>query len=317
MNSHISRILVIGDVMLDKYVIGDCNRQSPEADCAILDYNKTEFRLGGAANVAFNLNHLNQKVKLVSVIGDDKAGEQVEQLCKTNNIPFLNIKDKSRPTTVKTRYVDSEFKQFLRLDNESTEKINPEIEESLVRIVNQIAEQGLDQIILQDYNKGILSETLIIAIQKICIERNIKLCVDPKKDNFALLSKCDLFKPNLKELEQQYGHAIQADSDQIRNVLKTLQLNDSKQIYVTLAEKGIYYQEGDEYGIIDGVTIASADVSGAGDTVISVLSTLLAFNTKCSKMASVANKCGVFVCKKQGVSYINNSDFQIFIHKYL
>jgi rfaE bifunctional protein kinase chain/domain len=313
MKNKISKILVVGDVMLDKYVIGQHNRQSPEADCAIIDYERTELRLGGAANVAYNLKKINQDVSLISIIGNDKEGDQLIQLCNQNNIPVYLTKDESRPTTVKTRYVDSKFKQYLRVDNESREPVSSDIEDCILSQIKQSTHNEVDLILIQDYNKGLLSKAIISEIQKICKQKNIKLSVDPKSDNFLQLSECDLFKPNLKELSQQYGKPISANSKEINRAIKELKLQHAQQIFVTLAEKGIYYQEGDDYGIIEGISLESADVSGAGDTVISVLSTLLIYDIKTDIMATIANKCGVFVCKKQGVSYINMADFQTFI----
>ena len=310
-----SKILVIGDVMIDRYVIGQHNRNSPEADCAIIDYTRTEDRLGGAANVAYNLAKLNQDVSLVSVTGDDNGALLLSQLCEENNIKLHKVTDNKRPTTIKTRYVDESYKQYLRLDHELTESVDEHIEEALLSHISTLATRGIELIIIQDYNKGVITERLINSIQSLCTDNDIKLCVDPKHNNFQILSNCDLFKPNLKELEHQYGSKISPDKDIINEALRKIDITSPDFIFVTLAEHGIYYQNGDSYGIISGISLPSADVSGAGDTVISILAVLLLHDMTCRDMATISNKCGAYVCKKQGVSFINYADFQIFIYE--
>lgn len=310
-----SKILVIGDVMIDRYIIGHHNRNSPEANCAILDYTGTEDRLGGAANVAYNLSQLNQKVSLISVTGDDQAATILSDMCKSNNINLHKIIDAKRPTTIKTRYVNESYNQYLRVDQEIRQNINAQIESEFIDKVKKISTEGIELIIIQDYNKGVITEKVIKNIQAICSDMNIILSVDPKHNNFHTLSECDLFKPNLKELEHQYGDKIVTSKDAIYKAIKKLGLNKSKSIFVTLAAKGMYYQKGDEYGVIEGISLPNADVSGAGDTVISVLSILLLEGTKCHKMAAISNKCGANVCKKQGVSFVNMTDFQSFIYE--
>ena len=310
-----SKILVIGDVMIDRYIIGDHNRDSPEADCAILNYSRTEDRLGGAANVAYNLSQLNQEVTLLSVTGDDEGAAILKNLCSTNRINCHALIDPERPTTIKTRYVNDAYKQYLRLDHETTQSISTEIENNLINRITEISKSGIELIIIQDYNKGLLTNRIIDFLQSVCKENNIRLSVDPKHKNFRALSDCDLFKPNLKELEHQYGRKINVNKDEIKNVLKKLDMDKANAVYVTLADKGIYFQQGDDYGIINGLTVTDPDVSGAGDTVISVLSILLLHGLSCNDMAAISNKCGAYVCKEQGVYFVKNTDFQELIHQ--
>lgn len=308
------KILVIGDVMVDRYIIGKHHRNSPEAECAILNYERTEDRLGGAANVALNLAKLNQSVSLISVTGEDDGNTIIKNLCSENKIEFTFISESSRPTTIKKRYVDKDFRQFLRVDIESTENIKDNIVIEILDSVKDKINSGIELIIIQDYNKGLLSEGIIIAIQELCKVHNIKLCVDPKHKHFSLLSNCDIFKPNIKELEYHYGNKIEITANAISNVISELRLEKSKMIFVTLGENGIYYQSGDEKGIIAGIKISNADVSGAGDTVIAILSLLLLTRLSCKELATIANKCGAIVCKLQGVNFIDNIEFQEIIH---
>jgi rfaE bifunctional protein kinase chain/domain len=309
------KILVIGDVMIDRYIVGKYHRNSPEADCAVLNYERTEDRLGGAANVALNLAKLNQHVSLISVTGEDEGHTIIKKLCSDNHIEFEHVSDPTRPTTIKKRFVDNDFRQFLRVDIESKEYVHKHIAIEILGLLKDKIKAGLDLIIIQDYNKGLLSEQIINSIQKLCRVHQIKLSVDPKHKYFSLLSNCDIFKPNIKELEFHYNQKIDLDSNSIYEAVTQLNIGNAKMIFVTLAEHGIYYQSDTERGIINGVQITDADVSGAGDTVIAVLSFLLLREKSIKQMATIANKCGAFVCKLQGVNSINISDFQEITHK--
>ena len=308
------KILVIGDVMIDRYIIGEHHRNSPEADCAVLNYERTEDRLGGAANVALNLVKLNQSVSLISVTGEDDGHTIINNLCSENQIEFKHILDPSRPTTIKKRFVDNDFRQFLRVDIESIEYIEDNIAMEILGLVKEKIRVGLDLIIIQDYNKGLLTEQIIIAVQELCKVHQIKLSVDPKHKHFSLLSNCDIFKRNIKELEFHYNQKIDLDVNSIYEAVAKLNFGKAKMTFVTLAEHGIYYQSGTEKGIIKGVEITDADVSGAGDTVIAILSLLLLIEKSIKQMATIANKCGAFVCKLQGVNCIKITDFQYIIH---
>lgn len=309
-------ILVIGDIMLDEYKFGESTRQSPEADVPIINLNDIKYNLGGAANVANNLLHLGSSVTLFSIIGDDPNGQIIKQLLVDSNIKHHLTVDQSRRTTTKTRVVDSFYNQFIRLDEEDKFTITKEVESVLInQISNYVDTHKVDAIILQDYNKGMLSEGLIKAIQKLGEKTNIPLIVDPKKDNFELLSNCTILKPNFKEfVEYKNDYQIVKTCESINNSLKNSKLK-SNFILVTLAEKGVFYHSQDYAGLIEGEIIQNPDVSGAGDTVISVITILFLMRLNIQQIAYYSNQAGAYVCKKRGISTISKGQLQELLNK--
>lgn len=307
------KVLVIGDVMLDTYIKGEHRRQSPEADCAILNFNNEEHRMGGAANVALNLANLDQNPILIGVIGDDKYGHVLKEKCQKENFDYHFFVDPSRPTTSKTRFIDHSYKQYLRLDNEVDVDIPPTVEKQVIEFVNLFDYSTIDLIILQDYNKGFLTKDVIKAVQKNAKIHAIKLCVDPKVKNFKLLSSCDLFKPNLKELSHYIGDPLTPDLYSLNQSLQSSDLDNNSTVFITLSENGIYYRSPQQSNHIAGIKVENPDVSGAGDTVIAVLGILLISNLDIDNMAIIANKCGALVCHMKGISTINTTDLQQFI----
>ncbi len=310
------KVIVIGDVMLDRYIIGQHNRQSPEADIPIIDVYNIQDKLGGAGNVANNLKALGSHPILLSAVGEDLAGNKMVKLLEESNIENYLTKDKYRCTTVKTRIVDSKFNQFLRYDEENIESISNTVCSKLIQNLNQlIKEQNIDAIIIQDYNKGLLSIDLITYVQKKCLQSGIKLLVDPKINNFKLLSICDVFKPNFNEISTFLEQLnIEKTPESLIHHLKEKEL-DYKKLILTLAESGVFYKDDNTSGIIKGKAIEKPDVSGAGDTVIAVLSILILLKFQIRRIAKIVNECGALVCTKKGVSTISMREFQEIINK--
>jgi D-glycero-beta-D-manno-heptose-7-phosphate kinase len=195
------KVLIIGDVMLDAYIIGKVDRVSPEAPVPIVNIESKEDRLGGAANVALNIKALGATPILISAIGDDKDGETFLKILKKNQIENIGIfKSKHRTTTTKTRVLGNKH-QLLRLDSENTHDLNTEDHKSLIAIVKQQI-KTCDVVILQDYNKGVLTEKNINLIINIATKAKKPIAVDPKKKNFLAYKGVTLFKPNLKEIKE-------------------------------------------------------------------------------------------------------------------
>jgi len=305
--------LIVGDVMIDEYVMGDYLRNSPEADCPILNYASKEYRLGGAGNVASNLISLDQNCHIVALVGNDAISNVVHKLCEDIGVSHDLIMDENRPTTLKSRYVDKTYKQYLRVDTESTHDASIQIQEKILQILENVSYANYDMIILQDYNKGTLTEVVINVLLKKSRIHNIKIAADPKYNNFMLLSKCDLFKPNLKELSAFAKMSVEANPISIEKALLSIGINETCCVIITLAEQGVYFRSIDKVGKINGFAVQDPDVSGAGDTVIAVLSLMLIDGYNIEDMAKVANNCGANVCSKQGVSNIESSDYQSFI----
>jgi rfaE bifunctional protein kinase chain/domain len=204
------KIAVIGDVMLDKYVYGDVSRISPEAPVQVVDIKSTEYKLGGAANVANNIKSLEAEPVLIGVIGDDIDGDYFLETMKKQNLITKGIfKDTTRPTTTKTRVI-AHSQHILRIDSEKKMDIMGKAGRDILKFI-QTNLDDFDSVILQDYNKGVLSKDAILSIISMCREKNKPVYVDPKFDNFFEYKNVTIFKPNRKEIQDVLGIRIDGD----------------------------------------------------------------------------------------------------------
>ena len=297
-------------MMLDIYMKGKVERISPEAPVPIVAVTETFSRLGGAANVAQNLKTLGAEPILCSVIGnDDKANELLrameEQSMKTDGI----IKSNERITTRKVRIISNNA-QMLRVDTEDTFDLTEKEHILLMDRVNDIINKGnIDGIILQDYNKGVLTEKVIRDVIALAKERNIPVGVDPKKKNFLAYTGATFFKPNLKELKEGIG--ISSKDDSIEEIVKAVDRLQAelkcRYIMTTLSERGVLIKdyEKNTYHHIPAHLRKIADVSGAGDTVLSVAILCLVCQQEAYNIAALSNLAGGIVCEELGVVPIN------------
>jgi len=295
------RIAVIGDMMLDGYFWGDVKRISPEAPVPVLEVEDEFFRFGGAANVALNIFTLGGIPVPVGAIGNDTYGSIFSSLIKEKNIESEGIiVDNDRPTTTKTRVIANN-QHVVRIDKESKAYIGNKIESKIFSYLESILSK-LDGIILQDYNKGILTPSLISKIITLANKKNILVTVDPKFDNFFEYKNVTVFKPNRKETETVLGIRIKSDKDISsagRNLLKQL---NSKYVLLTLGEGGIaVFEDGDKERRMPTKAIKVADVSGAGDTVISTLTIGLAAGADIYEACFLANYAAGIVCGEVGI----------------
>ena len=295
------KIIIIGDSMVDSYVLGKINRNSPEAPVPIVDVKQEDTKLGGAANVALNIQSLGMEPILCSVIGDDKDGENFLKLCKKNNLDTTGIIiDYNRKTTNKKRVIVNK-KHILRIDNEETNYIEPEIREKFVNNIEKLISNN-KIIIFQDYDKGVISKELIEEINKI---DHLFIAVDPKKRNFFEYKNVDLFKPNLSEML----NAFNSKDDSIKNlntISDELKLkNNIKNLMITLSDNGLLINNdaGFIHNKIENKKII--DVSGAGDTVISLATILFYLKLPEKFIAEMCNLAGGITCMSSGVSAIN------------
>ena len=302
------KILLIGDVMIDHYLFGQINRISAEAPVPIVDIDDEEYRLGGAANVALNLIGLGAKTTLLTMLGDDEIGRKALQLMKENNLKSNHVlTSKLRVTSLKTRIFDDE-RQVVRFDREDDADLSKEQEEMLLEELNLLLKkEKFNAIILQDYNKGVLTKKIIKQILLLTAKLNIPVVVDPKEFNFFEYQQIDLFKPNLKELSDALKMKIDPKNiNSLRKAAEELKKkNRFDNLMLTLGPNGIfiYEQNGDSY-IVPSRVIKTADVSGAGDTVVSIAALGLAQKLPLKKVAKLANIAAGKVCKKVGVSPI-------------
>lgn len=296
------KILVIGDVMLDTYQWGKVGRISPEAPVPVVELERVESRPGGAANVGLNLVQLGAKAQLLAVVGNDDAGSQLKHHIRLSGVGSngLIVSD-YRPTTVKTRIMAGS-QQLLRVDREQNQDLTAEELEPLLDWFNKHIEE-FDAVILQDYDKGVLTTAFIEHILAKCITFGIPTAVDPKKRHFGDFKNASLIKPNLKELKEGLGIDIRSSdlSSVNAGARRLLESLNSSQVLITLSEYGVFYLDKNESGHFPAHLRTIADVSGAGDTVISVAACCLAMGTPLSFLAFISNLAGGIVCESLGV----------------
>lgn len=302
------KVTIVGDVMLDTYWWGNVDRISPEAPVPVVALKKKELRVGGAANVALNTVSMGAQTTIISVIGNDEDGKDLLRLLNENHINTAHIltSDK-RVTTNKTR-VMSRNQQMMRLDAEITSDLDRETEDRLLANVKEhFKKEQPDILIFEDYNKGILTERVITELISLCKEHHVVTSVDPKKKNFLSFKGVTIFKPNLKEVKEGLNLLIDhVGMDTLQEIHKALQEHLHHQVsLITLSEKGVFYQDGNKVKIIPTHIRNIADVSGAGDTVISVASLVYATTKDMHLAAEMANIAGGLVCEEVGTAAIN------------
>jgi len=302
------RVLIVGDVMLDTYWWGNVDRISPEAPVPVVALHHKEYRVGGAANVALNTAALGAQTSIISVIGNDQDGKQLMQLMESHgiNTGYLIASDE-RITTNKMRIMGRN-QQMMRLDAEMVDDLSENLEDKILeRVTTFIHQYAPSILIFEDYNKGVLTEKLIKAIIQLCQQHQIFTAVDPKTKNFLAYNSVTLFKPNLKEVKE--GLNIQlSDTDlaQMKTIHELLKAQLEHSIsFITLSEKGVFYQQDDTASIIPTHIRNIADVSGAGDTVIAVASLVFATTQQMHLAAEMANIAGGLVCEEVGTVAIN------------
>ncbi|MBD1397008.1 D-glycero-beta-D-manno-heptose-7-phosphate kinase [Pontibacter sp. JH31] len=295
-------VLIVGDVMIDSYLWGKSTRISPEAPVPIVNVVKREKRLGGAANVALNVQAMGATPLLCSVIGDDPDGGDFLRLMEERNLSTEGIvQSPERVTTIKHRIIAG-GQQLLRVDAEIEHNLvdyeERHLEEHYLKLLDKA-----DVVVFEDYDKGVFSEQNIARFIQLANERGIPSVVDPKKKNFLSYKGCTLFKPNLKELKEglkvdfadENLHAFEEAVAQLQERLAT------RQVLVTLSERGVFVANGEEKTYIPAHRRSISDVSGAGDTVISIAALCMALKTSLPFMAGLSNLGGGLVCEQVGV----------------
>lgn len=302
------KVIIIGDVMVDTYINGTVSRISPEAPVPVVKFSSREHRLGGAANVALNIKALGATPFICSIIGKDEDADLFMKLVNESKLSDRGIIGfDDRVTSVKTRVIGNN-QQLIRVDREEVKPLSSSAEYALVEKVKSIAEkEKIDAIIFQDYNKGVITPGMIKSIVDFANKNQIITTVDPKKENFFAYKNVTLFKPNLKELTE--GTDVKIDIDDKESFLSAVEKLDEKisarHIFVTLSEHGVFINEDEKNHFIPAHFRVIADVSGAGDTVISVATLCLACDVPPKLIAEIANLAGGLVCEKVGVVSID------------
>ena len=303
------KILVIGDVMVDSYVFGGVSRISPEAPVPIVLATKKEKRLGGAANVALNVQALGATPILCAIVGDDIDGEFFLKRLKERNIPGKGvIVSSDRQTTVKERVLSGAH-QLLRVDYETDKALSAIEQKSLLAHIKNLLPE-CDAVIFEDYDKGVINKTIISETIAEANRLGIPTVVDPKKRNYLDYKGATLFKPNLKELKE--GLKIECDPTDLESVkagAKALQeVLNAQMIMITLSEHGVFIKDNGDTHLIPAHIRQISDVSGAGDTVISIVACGLAAGLDAKRTAALANLGGGLVCEHVGVVPIDKDD---------
>ncbi len=299
---------VIGDVMLDTYWWGHVERISPEAPVPVVTLDKREHRIGGAGNVALNLASLGAETTVFSVIGSDEDGGKLEGLLQENAIrtSYL-LRSEARITTNKARII-SRNQQMMRLDSETTRDLTAAEEDGLIGQVKKYLELEKPQVLIfEDYNKGVLTGRVISEVITLCKRYGVITAVDPKRKNFFTYKGVEIFKPNLKEVKEGLNLLLEEPNlPSLREIHR--QLGEKLQhaiSFITLSERGVFFEAPGVADIIPSHIRNVADVSGAGDTVIAVASLVYAATKDVRLMAEVANLAGGLVCEEVGTVAIN------------
>jgi len=304
------RIAVIGDVMLDRSVFGDVERLSAEAPIPIVDVTEETFQLGGAANVVNNLNALGEDPVLFSVIGDDQDGYRLLDLVgkSTRGEQFI-FPDASRPTTVKMRMF-AQSRQIARADFETRTPVNETIWSKMATILDDIA-PTLSALIIEDYNKGLLPSPFIDEILKIAKRHGLMVLVDPKFDNFFAYQGVTVFKPNLREASEALAMRV-SNKDEIETAIRALRERMAcDNVMVTLGADGVALIDSeDRFSTLPAFVRVVNDPAGAGDTVISVMASVMAAGGTPLDAMGIANYGGGLICEKVGIQPVTPAELR-------
>tara|TARA_R110002126_G_scaffold105905_9_gene240575 strand:- start:18042 stop:19562 length:1521 start_codon:yes stop_codon:yes gene_type:complete len=302
------RVAIIGDLILDRYVMGDVTRISPEAPIPVLAAKQSELRLGGAGNVAANLRAMEAEIDVVGVVGDDGLGraliEQLEELgAQVDGI----VRDDSRPTIEKTRML-SGVQQMLRVDWEDVRELDGAAAKA-VEVAALAAVDRSDAVVISDYGKGLLSPGLIAKIIAACRQKGVPVLVDPKGADYTRYRGATLITPNRKEAEEAVGHSIASVNDVPAAAQELLEAADLDNVLITLSAEGIYYRSKDG---TDGRVPAEAqkvyDVTGAGDTVVAHLALYLAAGLELADAVGLANQAAGLVVARLGTHSVTRAE---------
>mgnify|MGYP001137415002 CR=1 FL=1 len=295
------RIFVIGDLMLDVYIWGKVGRISPEAPVPIVEVEEESYRFGGAANVGMNVRTLGGIPVLVGVIGYDKEGTVIDALMEENELEKDGIfYDEDRPTTVKTRII-AHSQHVVRVDKEDKRNISEEMENKILQFLHQ-RKNEIDGIILEDYNKGVLTKNLIKQVIEFANKNKILITVDPKFDNFFEYRNVTVFKPNRKETEDALGIKLNSEENVLEAGKRLKEKLNPEYLLLTRGEKGMtLFTKNGDFHTIPTRARKVADVSGAGDTVIATITMALAAGAEIEEAATIANLAAGLVCEEVGV----------------
>lgn len=299
LKEHQSKILVIGDIMLDHYIYGNCNRISPEAPVQVVEITNDEHTLGGAGNVLKNLKAFDCEIYIISAVGNDEPSKIINvQLAKLGIRNTGIFYDDKRCTTIKSRVMVANH-QLIRLDHEITQPINNEFADGLIKLFEQQV-SNYDLVLISDYSKGVLSNYLLDSVFSICRKANIKTIVDPKGSDYTKYVGASLIKPNKKEAMQASGIVITDKQSLYLACKKLKEITACDNIVVTMSEEGIAMYSDNKLTVIPTKALSVIDVTGAGDTVLASLGMAIAQGKTLYDACNFANHAAAVVVSKVG-----------------
>lgn len=306
-------VLVIGDVMLDRFVYGSARRISPEAPIPILSVTHQSQMLGGAGNVVRNISSLGGKARLISVVGEDAEGREIEHIFGSQGAmtPHL-VKSVGRPTTVKTRFI-ADGQQLLRSDHEATHQLQPKTAGSLLKTFQEVVKSA-DIIVLSDYAKGVLSDTVLKQVIATAREKNIPIIADPKSADFSRYAGVTLLTPNRKEMIAASGLPCGTNYEVEQAARSILAKAGVSAILVTRSEAGMSLITKDAAHHIAAEAQEVFDVSGAGDSVVAALSLAIASGAGLADAARIANLAGGIAVSKSGTAAVTKAEIRQSLH---
>ncbi|MGY8798341.1 MAG: bifunctional heptose 7-phosphate kinase/heptose 1-phosphate adenyltransferase [Longimicrobiales bacterium] len=301
-------VLVVGDLMLDRYVSGHVNRVSPEAPVPVVRVDTSESAVGGAGNVAANVTALGARCSVVGCVGEDPAADLLDGALTALQVGVDGVvRDSDRPTTEKTRILAGQH-QIVRFDVESHDDVSAEVASELVRRVTDLA-QGADAIVVEDYNKGVLVPAVIESVRQVAAVRGIPWIVDPKRRNFFRFQGATVLKPNAHELQDALGDFIHPDDpawmEDVRSRL------ECQNLLLTMGARGMALQTAEGASVrVPAVARGVYDVSGAGDTVTALTALVLAFGGSIEEAACLANHAAAIEVGKPGVATVSPNELR-------
>ncbi len=298
-----AKVVVVGDVMLDRFIWGEVERISPEAPVPVVRVSRESVRLGGAANVAANLARLGADVLLVGLVGADAAAAQLRKAADDAGIGWGMFEDPDRITTVKTRII-ARAQQVVRVDRENDASMAPARTEELAsRVLASIRDARA--VVVSDYDKGAAAEPLLAKILPAAKALGIPVVVDPKVSDFSRYQPITVITPNQQEAARASGLDIRLDDDAVRAASRILDKIDTRAVLITRGERGMLLKERDRAPeLIPAVAREVYDVTGAGDTVVAAMAMVLAAGGSLREAAVIANHAAGIVVGKVGTATV-------------
>lgn len=307
------KVLVVGDVMIDKYLIGDVKRISPEAPVPIVNLTETKITPGGAANVAANISALGGTTYLVGIVGDDQEGTVLPSLLEKNSLSSEHlVKIPNHPTTLKIRIM-AQKQQIARIDQEKHVCLNDAEILEVWKIIEKVIDK-VDVIVVSDYNKGFLTENLLERLISMASDKDKLIIVDPKGNNYRKYEGADVLTPNVQEL-CQFMNIERSNSDIKNGALKLMEELDLKALLLTRGEQGMtIFEKNREARHLPAEARHVYDVTGAGDTVIAVLALCLGSKYNFVEAANIANKAAGLAVQEPGTTVVDIKKLQAIIN---